>query len=159
MYLVERILLGGTWLISFISIWFIPKGKAPEASFIFLFTQLPTWILGLVAVEARWLEYPVRELYYANATSFTYEFLALPLICVFFNLYYPQNKTLKWKLLYYSAFVLVSTLAEYIVEKLTKVIKYITWEWYWTLISLALILYLIRVVYKWFFKIEKPFSL
>jgi hypothetical protein len=94
MYSIERLIIGSVWLICFIYIWFIPKHKYRQASFIFLFSQLLSWIFGLLVVEIGWIEYPVRELHKANATSFTFEFLVLPIMCVFFNLYYPEGDRL-----------------------------------------------------------------
>ena len=159
MYLIERLIIGIVWLICFISLWFIPKNKLREASFIFLFTQLPAWILGLAVVEAGLIEYPVRELHKANATSFSFEYLVLPFICIFFNLYYPNRKNLYKKLLYYVSILSIFTLMEYLAEKYTRILEYINWEWYHTFISMCVVVYLVRVVYKWFFRLKSPLSL
>ncbi len=154
MYLIERILLAGIWLISFISIAFIPKGKAAQASFIFLMTQFFTWVSGLSVVEFGWLEYPVRELHKANATSFSFEYFILPVIVIFFILHYPQNKPIKIKILYYMTFSSAITLVEYFVERYTLLIQYHTWKWYWTWISLTILFHIILSIYRWFFKIK-----
>lgn len=159
MYLIERVLIGGIWSICFISIWFIPKEKYRQASFIFLFAQLLTWIFGLLVVEAGLIEYPVRELYKANATSFTFEYLVFPFICIFFNIYFPENKNLHKKLVYYMYFLTIFTLIEYFTEKYTLILKYINWKWYITFITMGLVIYIVRSVYKWFFYFNKPFLL
>lgn len=159
MYLIEKFIFGIVWLISFISVWFIPKPKYRESSFIFLFTQLPAWIFGLLVVEFGLIEYPVRELYKSNATNFSFEYLVLPLICIFFNFYYPEGKGLYKKLVYYITILGVFTLLEFIVERNTLILKYIHWEWYTTFITMGLVIYFVRSVYKWFFKMSKPFSI
>ena len=159
MYFIERLIIGTVWCISFVSIWFIPGRKLRQASFIFLTAQLPSWLFGLLVVEAGWIEYPVRELYKANATSFTFEYLVLPIICIFFNLHYPENKGLYKKIKYYFYILSIFTLIEYFTEKYTLIIHYIHWEWYITLITMAIFLYMIRAFYKWFYNMGNIFSL
>ena len=159
MYLKERLIIGFIWLICFISIWFIPKNKRREASAIFLIAQLFAWTLGLLVVEAGLIEYPVRLFWKANATSFTFEYLLLPFLCIFFNLYYPNTKRSYKKLAYYIIIFSVFSLMEYLAEKHTKILIYIHWEWYYTFISMGMVFYLVRAVYKWFFKLESPLSL
>lgn len=159
MYLIERLTIGSMWLVCFMSLWFIPKHKRRVASFIFLFAQMPAWILGLLVVEAGLIEYPVRELHKANATSFTFEFLVLPLLCVFFNLYYPEGASISKKLAYYIKILSIFTTVEYVVEKYTLVINYLHWEWYFTFASMGIVIYLIRAGYKWFFHKKNPLSL
>jgi len=46
---------------------FVPKNKIREASVIFCFKQLITWLLGLFVAEFNLIEYPVRL--FANATK------------------------------------------------------------------------------------------
>jgi hypothetical protein len=159
MYFIERLILGLVWLISIVSIGFIPKQKYRQSSFIFFFTQMPAWIFGLLVVEAGLIEYPVREMHKANATSFTFEYLVLPIICIFFNLYYPENKGFYKKIHYYITTMGIFTYIEYLAERHTLLLSYIHWEWYTTFITMAIFVYFVRGVYKWFFKLSKPFSL
>jgi hypothetical protein len=159
MYSIEKIILTITAIVCFISIWFIPRAKADRASFIFLLTQFFTWILGLIAVEFAWLDYPVRELSRANGTSFLFEFFVLPIITVFFILHYPFDKRTSLKIVYYVAIVSSFTLAEVLLERYTMVIEYHSWKWYWTWISMSLVFYIVMAIYKWFYRIKKVFSL
>lgn len=159
MYLKERIIFAIVWLICIISLWFIPRNKFREASFIFLFAQLPAWILGLAVVEANLIVYPVREFHKANATNFSFEYFVLPFMCIFFNLYFPENKSLIKRLFYYTSILSIFTLIEIIAEKYTGILKYVHWEWYYTFLSMWIVIYIVRVVYKWFFKLKKPLSL
>ncbi len=153
--MIEKVFLISTWSIIFISIWFIPKEKRAQASVIFLITQLFTWILGLLVVEFGWLEYPVRELAKANATSFSFEYFTFPIITVFLVLHYPDHKPIKMKLFYIFAFSSGLTVFEYFVEKYTRIIDYHSWKLYWTWISVTILFYVVMRIYRWFFKIEK----
>ena len=159
MYLKERVIIGTVWLLCLISLRFIPKSKYREASFILLFAQLPSWILGLCVVEGNMIAYPVRLLWKANATNFCFEYLVLPFICIFFNVYYPNTKSTLRKVFYYFCILSGFTLVEMLVEKYTKILTYIHWQWFYTSISMFLLLYLVRIVYKWFFHLPRPFSL
>jgi len=159
MFLTEKIVLGSVWVITFTSIWFIPRKKASQASFIFFSTQLLTWSLGLFAVDFGWLDYPVRELSKANATSFSYEYFILPVISIHFILHYPSNKPYKSRILYYFTFSTALTLIEFFIEKYTLIIQYHSWRWYWTWISLSLVFYIVTVIYKWFYKMKRIFSI
>lgn len=159
MYILERLIISIAWLICFISLWLTTKQKYRQASFILILSQLPAWIFGLIFVEVGLIEYPVRELHKANATSFSFEYLVLPTLCTYFNLYFPENKSYCKKIIYYITFLTPFTLIEYFTEKYTLIIRYIHWEWYTTFITMGVFIYFIRSVYKWFFKLDKPFSL
>ncbi|MCM0650139.1 hypothetical protein NBE98_17360 [Clostridium swellfunianum] len=159
MHLREKFIISSVWVITLISTFFIPKQKYREAYFIFMFSQLPSWIFGLVVVEAGLIAYPVRELSRANATSFSFEFLVLPFMCIFFNLYYPVNKNLFRKLSYYITILGPFTLAEYFTEKYTDIIEYLHWAWYTTFITMILFIYFVRAAYKWYFRLDKPFHI
>lgn len=159
MFLNEYALLGIVGVICFVSIWFIPKEMRAKASFLFLITQTFTWIAGLIVVEFKWLEYPVRELPKANSTSLSFEYFVLPLITVFFVLHYPNDKKLIRKVIHYAVFSSVLTILEVLVEKFTLLITYHTWTWYWTWLSVQALFYLVMCFYKWFFKIKRIFSI
>lgn len=155
MFLIEKSILWSVVLLSFISICLIPKEKYRQASFIFLFAQFPAWIFGLIVVEVGWIEYPVRLLVKANRTSIIFEYLVLPIICIFFNIYYPSGQGFYKKIKYFLAILGVFTLLEYFTEKYTALIHYVHWEWYLTFVTMAIFFYFVRSVYKWFFKLER----
>jgi hypothetical protein len=159
MHSLEKLIIGFQWLAGLISIWFIPKEKFREASFIYLIAQVPAWILGLSVVEAGLIIYPARLFSEVNGTSFTFEFFILPMVSIFFNLYYPAQKNKLAKAFYYIRILSAFTFAEYLTEKYTEILTYIHWHWYFTWLSMGLVIYIVRATYKWFFKLGKPFSL
>ncbi len=127
---IELMILYIIYSCIFISLAFIPKGKWREASIAFLFQQCITWFLGLIPVQLHLLEYPVREFPTVNGTSFLFEFLAYPVISIFFCIYYPQTSSKRKKFLYASGFSTAITISEVIFEKYTDLITYIHWGWY-----------------------------
>lgn len=152
---IEQILLISASLVFILSLLFVPKANRLQAQFIFLFIQLPTWLLGLAAVELKLLEYPVHELSRANSTSFVFEYLILPIYCIHFNVRYPREAAKPIKTLYYVGASLAVTGVEVIVEKYTDIIEYTGWTWFITFLTILFTLWLSRITTLWFFKKSK----
>ncbi|GAA3325753.1 hypothetical protein GCM10020331_058910 [Ectobacillus funiculus] len=78
-----------SWMIAIALLYFyVPKRKYREAHVSFLFMQVVTWFLGVITVELKLLEYPVRFFSYTTRTSFTFEYFVFPVVSVMFNLYF-----------------------------------------------------------------------
>jgi hypothetical protein len=132
-------------------LFFIPKKKIRLSLVAFLFTQVITFLVGLVVVELGLLKYPVRCFASVNRTSFSYEYYALPVVCIAFNVWYPHTRSLLYRMGYYLGYSSVLTIGEVIIEKYTNLIKYIHWEWYFTWISVCITFILVRLFCIWFF--------
>ena len=154
---IDSIILAAAWIITIIIlVLFIPKDKLREAQLIFLFKQAITWITGLLVVELKLLEYPVRLFSYANRTSFSFEFFIYPSLCAVFNLHYPINKGILKRFMHYFNFCSAMTIIEVLCEKYTNIIKYLDWTWYVTWITLFITFWLSRQFYLWFFRLKDP---
>ncbi|MCH1627198.1 CBO0543 family protein [Fredinandcohnia quinoae] len=153
---LERWIIVGIIILNILLIGlFLPKEKAREAWLLFLSLQFITWPAGLFAVEMGWINYPVQLLIDANKynkTSFSFEFLFFPILSVFFSLYFPKNKNITVKFLYYSIFASVFTTIEVILEKTTNLVHYDEWKWHWSLISIIISLFINHHYYLWFIK-------
>jgi hypothetical protein len=145
-------ILLGVWVLSFLLLFLIPRDKRRLALIAYLFKQSLTYLLGLVAVEYGLLEYPVRMLASVNRTSFTYEYMAYPVICALFNAYYPVKGTRLRKLLYYAAFCTGLTVPEVLLERYTDLVRYIHWHWWTTWLSLLVTFVATRTFCVLFFK-------
>nr|WP_223192238.1 CBO0543 family protein [Paenibacillus sedimenti] len=77
---VEWTILVIVWITAFSLFFFIPRKTFRLAQVAILFKQFLTWVIGLVVVELGWIEYPVREFASVNRSSFTFEYLAYPII-------------------------------------------------------------------------------
>ncbi|MFC4100119.1 CBO0543 family protein [Paenibacillus xanthanilyticus] len=152
----ETMLLMASDAIGIMLLALVPKERRKEAAAIFLFQQLPAWLLGLAVVELGWISYPVREYQKASHTSFSFEFLLLPTIAVYYNLLFPVKATRWTQLLYTLAFGVAITVPEYIIMRTTRLIHYIHWDWYWTLFSVMGVLVLSRLFAVWFFGSARP---
>lgn len=148
-------------IIIFLLIIFVPRNKIREASVILMFKQMTTWLLGLAVVQLNWIEYPDR-LFFSDATqtSFTFEYILYPAICVFFILYYPKHYGWVGQFMYYFIYCSAITTVEVLIEHYTTAIKYNEkWYWYTTWLSLFVTFYISRKFYLWFFKdLKKKWS-
>jgi hypothetical protein len=149
---LEGIILTASVVVSLISLTLTPKSKVLQMQFIILFVQLPTWMLGLSAVEIGLLEYPYREFASVNRTSFVFEYVILPVLCVHLNNHYPWQASRLTKATYLAGIGLLLTGWEVVLERYTMVIKYTGWEWYWTWISVVFIFWLTQKTVAWFFR-------
>ncbi len=149
-------ILIAVWIMTFSLFFFIPRKKFRLAQAAILIKQAITWLIGLVVVELGWIEYPVRCFSSVNRSSFTFEFLTYPVVCGLFNARYPENRSLLFKLFYYSSYCTILTVVEVLIEKNTGLIKYIHWSWYWTWITLLVTFFMSRTFCKWFFSISVP---
>lgn len=143
------------WACTIFSVILVPKERQTEASIIFLFQQGITWFLGIVVAEWDLIEYPVREFASVNRTSFTYEFLVFPVVTVFYILHYPENRSLLLRFFYSFIITTILVISEVVIEKYTKLIKYVHWEWYVSWISIYVVMHLGRFFHKWFFKFSE----
>ena len=83
------------WILTIVLlVKFISKNKIREAHVAFFFKQLITWVLGLLVVQLKLIEYPVRLFPYANKASFTFEYFVYPSLCAIFNVNFPEKKNL-----------------------------------------------------------------
>jgi hypothetical protein len=153
---IDRTIELSAWVITgILLILFVPKNKFREANVIFFFKQLITWVLGLTTAEYGLIKYPVRLFAYATRANFTFEYFVYPSICVLFNLYYPNKKSVISQLLYYVLYCSGITLIEVLLKDYTNLIVYIRWTWYYTWISFFLTFFISRTYYIWFFKLNK----
>lgn len=148
----ERTIEIASWTILIILLlWLVPREKIRDAHVIFLFKQVVTWLLGLFVSEYNLIQYPVRLFSKATKTSFTFEYFAYPVICIFFNLFYPYGAGIHYQIFYYIIYSSGVTIFEVLLERHTNLIRYINWKWYWTWISIFITFMLSNYYYRWFF--------
>ena len=152
----DVLILVAVWVATIIMlILFIPKNKIREAQLIFLFKQSITWLVGLLVVELRLIEYPVRLFKYVNKTSFTFEYFIYPAISTVFNINYPVGKSNIRKFMHYFSYCTAMTVLEVLCVKYTNIIVYLHWTWYVTWITLFITFFISRKYYLWFFSYNK----
>jgi hypothetical protein len=148
-----KIILYSVWILTIISLFiFIPKNKVRLAWVAFLFKQCITWPSGLLVADMGWIQYPIRFFENANYTSFTFEYFFYPVIGVYFNVYFPEKKSLVVRTSYYILFCTVLSFAELFIHYYTSLIDYIHWNAAITWVTLLVTFYITRKFCLWFFK-------
>ncbi|MBB3113871.1 hypothetical protein FHS18_005986 [Paenibacillus phyllosphaerae] len=150
MLLNRIVLIGCIVLTALLLLLFTPRDKFREVILVFLFKQVLTWPMGVLAVEANWIHYPVREFPNTIKTSFSFEYFIYPAICILFVLRYPKHKPLPYKIGWYLFFPSWMTAAEVLIEHETKLIQYINWSWYLTWLSLIITFRMSHAFYDWY---------
>ncbi|WP_313958708.1 CBO0543 family protein [Bacillus sp. X1(2014)] len=134
---------------------FVPLKKLRDAVILFLSLQMLTWPLGLIAVEMKWIEYPVQLLPNENQTnksSLLFEYFLFPLLAILFSLYFPKSKNKMVIVMYYLIITGIFTILEVVIERYTDLAHYNTWRWYWTFISVLIVLFINHSYYSWYKK-------
>lgn len=145
------------WIGTMVSLFFfIPKSKVRLALVAFLFQQALTWPLGLIVVDMGWIQYPIRFFQNANYASFTFEWFFYPVVSVYFNIYFPEGKSLLAQAAYYILVCSTLTIMELLILHYTHLIIYIYWNAYLTWITLFSTMYMNRKFCLWFFKLNSP---
>lgn len=149
----DRGILTFCWLLSiFLLAKLVPANKARQATVMFLYKQIVTWLFGTIVAEKGLIEYPVRIFKRAYKGSFSFEYFFYPTLCAIFNVYYPEKSIWPIKLFYSTISAGLKTFIEVLLEKHTNLIKYINWKWYWSFTTMALTNYSSRLFYRWMFK-------
>ncbi|WP_160112633.1 CBO0543 family protein [Salicibibacter kimchii] len=130
------------------------KKRVKEWGLIFFATGYLASILAQLAVKAKKIKYPVRPFPRYFDGNVVYEYLVLPLFCVWFNqsTYHAKIWSIIGTAFLYSS---AHTLIEYFVEKKTGAVRWKAWNWLFNTSSLASVLIVSRSVlslWKWLSK-------
>jgi hypothetical protein len=148
---MEFIILALAWIVpAILLIIFINKKTFLDAQVSFLFMQVPSWLLGALVVENRLIEYPEGFLESTYRASFTFEFFVFPAVSALFNTHFPRERSMFIKIIYTISLPAVITVLEVLLEKYTNLIEYINWTWYWSFISMTIVLLISYWYYRWF---------
>ncbi|WP_308635881.1 CBO0543 family protein [Paenibacillus silvisoli] len=131
---------------------FINRNNFMRAQVSFMFMQVPCWLLGALVVQGRLINYPVGFLSVVYKSSFTFEYFVFPAVSAIFNCHFPQSKPKYIQVGYALLLPALITVVEIVLEKHTKLVKYINWSWQMSYISLTLILLLSYMYTQWFFR-------
>jgi hypothetical protein len=92
--------------------------------------------------------YPSRFFEYATTANFTFEYFIFPIVSALYNLYYPKKASLLKGVTFTGVIVSILTFNEVILESYTDTIEYLHWEWYWSWVSMFILLNISYRVFK-----------
>lgn len=141
---MDRIMLWSLLIIG-ISLLLSSLRKPPIKNWIliFLLASCFSTFIGVLVVEEKMLEYPVRFLSNYFRSSLLYEYLLFPVVCIYFyqTTYRSRYPNMVLQCILYTT---VLTIIEFFLERYTELIKYHTWTWIYTFISTFLLMMFIR---------------
>ncbi|WHY03241.1 CBO0543 family protein [Neobacillus sp. DY30] len=141
---MERIILWSLLIIG-ITLLFSSLRKPPIKNWIIIFSLSSYFstFVGVLVVEEKMLEYPVRFLSNYFSSSLLYEYLLFPVVCIYFyqTTYGSRYLNMVLQCILYTT---VLTIIEVFFERYTELIKYHTWTWIYTFISTFILMMFIR---------------
>jgi hypothetical protein len=144
--LIEKIILWSLLIIGIALLFFsLRKPPIKDWILIFLLTSFFSVFLGVLVVEEKMLEYPISFLSKYFSSSLLYEYLLLPVVCIYFYqaTYYSRYPSIILKCALYTS---VLTIIEVLLERYTDLIEYHTWTWIHTFISIFFLMMFIRIL-------------
>lgn len=112
---------------------------------IFLLTAYIATFLGVIAVEENMLDYPVQLLDTHFDSSILFEYLLLPIVCIYFyqTTYHSSYRGIVLQCVLYASSL---TIVEFFLEQNTDLIEYHTWTWMHTFVSVFLLMLFVRLL-------------
>ncbi len=133
---MERIILWALFLIGItLLIFSLRKPLIKDSILIFLLNAYFSMFIGVLVVEEKMLEYPIRLFSNYFASSLLYEYLLFPVVCIYFyqTTYHSKYMSIVLQCLLYTSAL---TVIEVLFERYTDLIEYHTWTWIHTFISI-----------------------
>ena len=155
---MERIILWSLLIIGIVLLFFsLRKPPIKNWILIFLLTSYVSTFLGVLVVEKKMLEYPIRFLSNHFTSSLLYENLLFPVVCIYFyqTTYHSRYISMVIQCTLYTSAL---TIIEIIFERYTDLIKYHTWTWIYTFISTFFLMMFVRILMQLINKKENKYT-
>jgi hypothetical protein len=159
---MDRIILWSFFIIGLVLLFFILrkpiiKERKPiikDTILVFLMKAYFSTFIGAVVAKEKMIEYPVRFLSKYFETSIIFESFLYPIMCVYFfqTTYHSKFLGIILQLALYTAAL---TIIEVLCEKYTNLIKYHTWTWMHSFITIFLLSLFVRILMQWLNKMDK----
>lgn len=151
---MDRFILWGFFLIGIVLLVFsFRKPFIKDWILTFFLSAYLSMFIGVLVIEEKMLEYPIRLLSDYFTSSILYEYLLFPVVCIYFyqTTYHSGFMRIVLKCLLFTSAL---TIIEVILEKYTDLIEYHTWTWLHTYISTFFIIMFIRMLMQLINKIK-----
>jgi hypothetical protein len=159
---VDKIILWSFFIIGLILLFFILrkpiiKERKPiikDTILVFLLKSYFSTFIGVFVAKEKMIEYPVRFLSKYFDTSIIFESFLYPIMCVYFFQTTYHSKFLGIVVqcaLYTSALTIIEVLC----EKYTNLIKYHTWTWMYSFVTIFLLSLFVRMLIQWMNKMDE----
>ncbi|NNV06946.1 CBO0543 family protein [Geobacillus sp. C56-T2] len=150
---MDRIHLWGLLVVGIILLFFsLRTPPIKDKILVFLLKAYFSSFFGVIVVEAKLLEYPVRFLGKYFEASILFEYFLYPTVCVYFyqTSYHSRLPGIIVQCVLYTSAL---TTVEVLYEKYTNLIEYHRWTWMHSFASLFLVSFSVRMlmelIHKW----------
>jgi hypothetical protein len=154
-FFMDKFILWALFIIGMILLIFsLRKPFIKDTILVFLFKAYFSTFFGVIVVEEKMIEYPVRFLSKYFDQSLLFEYFLYPIVCVYFYQTTYRSKFLGIILqcALYSAAI---TIIEVLCEKYTGLIKYHTWTWMYSFIGVFILSLSVRLLMQLINKKDK----
>jgi hypothetical protein len=154
-FFMDKFILWALFIIGMILLIFsLRKPYIKDTILVFLFKAYFSTFFGVIVVEEKMIEYPVRCLSKYFETSILFEYFLYPIVCVLFyqTSYRSSFSGIILQCALYSGAI---TIIEVLCEKYTALIKYHTWTWMYSFISVFILSLSVRLLMQLINKKDK----
>ncbi|WML58799.1 CBO0543 family protein [Neobacillus sp. PS2-9] len=150
---IEILILVSSWIICiFLLLRYVPVDKKRYAHITFLFSSTIAWIYEYLQVILGLVEFPFREFEVASKMSFSLHYFVYPTFCVFFILFYPLEKGKLRIIVHFLLNSIAISTYTLLIEKYSSLIDYLKWNWFSSVLSNLILIYVIKKFVFWFKK-------
>jgi hypothetical protein len=159
---MDKIILWSFFIIGLVLLFFILrkpliKERKPiikDTILVFLMKAYFSTFIGIFVAKEKMIEYPVRFLSKYFETSIIFESFLYPIMCVYFfqTTYHSRLLGIIVQCALYTAAL---TIIEVFCEKYTNLIKYHTWTWMYSFITIFLLSLFVRMLMQWMNKMDQ----
>ncbi|HZG60197.1 MAG TPA: CBO0543 family protein [Anoxybacillus sp.] len=146
---MDKIILWSLFIIGMVLFVFsLRKPLIKDTILVFLLKAYFSTFIGVIVVEEKLVEYPVRFLSKYFEASILFEYFLYPIMCVYYyqTSYHSRYLGIVVQCALYTAAL---TIIEVLCEKYTHLIKYHTWTWMHSFISIFLVSLFVRIIMQW----------
>jgi len=152
---MDRIHLWGLLVVGFALLFFsLRTPPIKDKILVFLLKAYFSSFFGVIVVEKKFLEYPVRFLDQYFEASILFEYFLYPIVCVYFyqTSYHSRLPGIVGQCLLYTAAL---TSVEVLYEKYTNLIEYHRWTWVHSFVTIFVLSFSVRMLMQLIHKREQ----
>lgn len=149
---MDQILLWGLLIVG-LTLFFYGMRKEPREQWItaFLLKAVITSFIGVIVIEEGLLIYPIRFLPQYFDGNILYDYLLLPVVCIYFYQFTHRAGLAKIFAVGVLLAVVMTMLESWFAAN-TNLIQYYSWTWVHTLVTVFLTLIIVRFAVKGLYK-------
>ncbi|AMX83329.1 hypothetical protein GS3922_06335 [Geobacillus subterraneus] len=145
---MDRIHLWGLLVVGIILLFFsLRTPPIKDKILVFLLKAYFSSFFGVIVVEAKLLEYPVRFLGKYFEASILFEYFLYPTVCVYFY-QTSYHSRLPGIIVQCALYAGVLTVVEVFYEKYTDLIEYHRWTWMYSFLTIFVLSFSVRMLMK-----------